>query len=82
MTKKKIIINPWAVMIELYNKGEPKIPPGMPNSSRTKKDNEVPTKPIQNPKIKYKEPISLWFKEPNQRLICIMFKGYKALVGT
>ena len=59
ITKKKIIINPCAVIILLYNWESLIILPGWANSDRIKNLNPVPTRPHQIPKIKYKVPISL-----------------------
>ena len=52
ITKKKIIIKPWAVTIALYSIGLSKIVSIAPNSNRIIKDKDVPTKPIQIPNKK------------------------------
>lgn len=72
ITKKNIIINPCAVIIELYNLLSCKMPEGTDSSSRISLLKEVPTNPLQTPKIKYKVPISLWLVDPNQRKIKIL----------
>jgi len=67
MTKKKIIISPWAVIILLKIILSPTSPPGLISSKRIYKLIDVPTKPDQTPIIIYKIAISLWLTEPNQR---------------
>ena len=52
ITKKKIIINPWAVMITLYALSDKKVGPGIRNSVRISNLKILPTKPENNPKIK------------------------------
>jgi len=42
--------------------------PGWPSSRRINILNAVPNIAAQNPKIKYKVPMSLWFVEKNQRI--------------
>lgn len=71
ITKKNIIIKPCAVIIELYKFLSCNTPEGIDSSRRIRLLKEVPTKPLQTPKIKYKVPISLWLVDPNQRNIKI-----------
>jgi len=52
ITKKNIIIRPWAVIILLYSWLSPMKPPGVPNSNRIKKESLVPKNPPHIPKIK------------------------------
>ena len=59
MTKKKIIKKAWAVTIVLYSWSLPSKDPGCPSSARISNLIEVPRRPAQVPKIKYKVPISL-----------------------
>jgi len=59
ITKKKIIIKPWAVIKQLKTWPSFKRDPGCPNSNRIKNDNDVPTTPNQIPEKKYNIPISL-----------------------
>lgn len=64
---RTIITNAWAVIITLYNWWLPNNTwlPGVPISNRIKIDKTVPKTPANKPKIKYNEPISLWFVEQN-----------------
>lgn len=50
----------------MYNWPLSKKNPGLDNSKRIITDNLDPKNPDQNPKIKYKLPISLWFVLSNQ----------------
>lgn len=59
ITKKKIIKNAWAVTRVLYSWSLPSKEPGWPNSARIRSLIDVPKRPDQIPKIKYKVPISL-----------------------
>lgn len=61
ITKKKIIINPCAVITALYKCEFPlkKNPPSCPNSIRIKIDNTIPTIPEIPPNKMYKVPICL-----------------------
>ena len=68
ITKKKIIINAWAVTKVLYSWSLPNKLPGWPNSVRIITLMEVPTNPAQTPKIRYNVPISLWLVDHNQRV--------------
>ena len=52
ITKKKIIINPWAVIITLYALSDKKVGPGIRNSVRIINLKILPTNPENNPKIK------------------------------
>lgn len=65
---KKIIKKAWAVITLLKKDMEIKSP-GPDNSKRIIILKLKPTKPDQNPKIKYIIPISLWLVEHNQRII-------------
>ena len=69
ITKKKIMMNAWAVTITLYNWSSPNRLPACPNSSRIKADSPVPRNADQMPNTKYRVPMSLWFVEKNQRVI-------------
>jgi hypothetical protein len=60
ITVKKIITKAWEVTKTLYTWSLPTIEPNPPNSNRIIDLNEVPNKPAQPPKIKYKLPMSLW----------------------
>lgn len=46
MTKKKIIMNAWAVTIVLYSWSDPSKAPGLPSSVRIRILKEVPTIPL------------------------------------
>jgi len=61
ITKKKIIIKPWAVIVTLYLFSLIIFLPPYRNSERIINLINVPTNPDHIPKIKYKVPISLWF---------------------
>jgi hypothetical protein len=52
ITKKNIIINPWAVIIELYKFFSCNTPDGTESSNRIIFLKAVPTNPLQTPKIK------------------------------
>ena len=52
ITKKKIIINPWAVIITLYALSDKKVGPGIRNSVRISNLKILPTNPENNPKIR------------------------------
>jgi len=62
ITRKKIIINAWAVTIVLYA-CSPRREPGSASSVRIRTLIEVPTSPPQIPRIKYSVPICLWLVE-------------------
>ena len=67
ITKKKIIINAWAVTITLYN-WESKfktLNELNASSERIATEKKVPITPAKLPKIRYSVPISLWFVEYN-----------------
>ena len=68
ITKKKIIRKAWAVTIVLYSWSLSKSVPGWASSARIKSLIDVPKRPDQIPKIKYKVPISLWFVENSHRI--------------
>jgi hypothetical protein len=68
ITKKKIIKMACAENMTLYKWSLPKKLPAVPTSRRIIKDILAPTKPLQKPKIKYSDPISLWFVLANQRV--------------
>ena len=59
ITKKKIMMNAWAVTITLYNWLSCMRDPGAPSSKRMRALREVPMKAAQIPKIKYSVPMSL-----------------------
>lgn len=63
ITRKKIIKNACAVTKVLYSWSESNRCPGCVSSIRIIILIEVPTKPDQIPKIKYKVPMSLWLVE-------------------
>jgi len=52
ITKKKIIMNAWAVTITLYNWSSPSSLPACPNSSRIRAESAVPKKAAQMPRTK------------------------------
>ena len=63
ITRKKIIKKAWAVTIVLYSWSLPSRDPGCPSSARIRILMDVPKRPDQIPRIKYRVPISLWFVE-------------------
>lgn len=68
ITKKKIIKMAWAENITLYRWSFPRKLPAVPTSNRIIIDILAPTKPLQKPRIRYSEPISLWFVLANHRV--------------
>lgn len=69
ITIKKIIRKAWAVTMVLYSWSFPRREPGWPNSRRIRILMEVPNRPPQVPRRKYRVPMSLWFVEKSQRRI-------------
>lgn len=63
ITIKKIIIKACAVTTTLYSWSSPNRDPGCPSSNRIIILSPVPNMPLQDPAIKYKEPICLWLQE-------------------
>lgn len=63
MTRKKIIRKAWAVTRVLYSWSLPRREPGWPSSARIIRLIEVPRRPDQMPRIKYRVPMSLWLVE-------------------
>lgn len=59
ITRKKIIRNAWAVTSTLYSWSFPRKEPGCASSIRIKSLMEVPIRPDQIPRRKYRVPISL-----------------------
>jgi len=59
ITKKKIMMNAWAVTITLYNWESINKEPGRPSSNRMTDLRAVPIKAAQILKMKYSVPISL-----------------------
>jgi hypothetical protein len=59
ITKKKIIIRPWAVIVTLYLFSLIREAPPIRNSLRMRSLSSVPTNPAQVPNKKYRVPISL-----------------------
>jgi hypothetical protein len=70
ITKKKIMMNACAVTITLYSWWFPrrKAFEGDDNSRRMRTLSRVPQTPENAPNRKYKELMSLWLVEKNQRL--------------
>lgn len=63
ITRKKIMRKAWAVTIVLYSWSLPRRDPGCPSSARMRSLIDVPSRPDQTPRIKYKVPMSLWLVE-------------------
>lgn len=63
ITRKKIIRNAWAVTRTLYSWSFPRKEPGCASSIRISSLIEVPIRPDQMPRRKYRVPMSLWFVE-------------------
>ena len=68
ITKKKIIINAWAVTITLYSWEFIIQEPAVANSIRIKIEKDLPIMALQSPKMKYKVPISLWLVDMSHRI--------------
>lgn len=58
ITRKKIIKNAWAVTMVLYSWSLPNKDPGWPSSARIKSLIDVPSRPAQAAKMKYRVPMS------------------------
>ena len=67
MIKKKIITSACAVTTTLYNCPDKSSFAPLLNSTRIIIDKPTPTSAAHKPKIKYKDPISLWLVDINQR---------------
>lgn len=68
ITRKKIIRKACAVTMVLYSWSLPRSEPGWPSSARIRRLIEVPSRPAQVPRIKYRVPMSLWFVEYSHRI--------------